>query len=242
MHDRNNSLNRHRSPYSSAAAHCAGLPPALGAATARVDIRRSSGKSPPRRSLRESASAPLAPRGRGYKESGAFGICHCLSGSPPDDSVGVDRCRLISSCRMLSEKAPAPSCLDGLKRLAIDTGSTAIAFGDAVRFMQGFKLRHVDEEPPEAMRRFRLRLAVYPSSQLLQTDGCLYHLTPPSLERLECSSVRVLPSWRVLLHADPSVLRPDPPPWCRSPPLPTHGYRERLLGGISSPGTEGFSS
>ena len=27
---------------------------------------------------------------------------------------------------------------------------------------------------------FRLRLSIYPSSQLLQTDGCLYHFTPAS--------------------------------------------------------------
>src|SRR5450759_105453 len=37
---------------------------------------------------------------------------------------------------------------------------------------------HMDEDAPEAMCLFRLRLPIYPPSQLLQRDGCLCHLTP----------------------------------------------------------------
>ena len=65
-------------------------------------------------------------------------------------------------------------------RLTITTGSTAITFGDAVRFMQGFQFRHVDEKALETVHGFRLRLEVDSSSQFLETDGCLYPLTPPS--------------------------------------------------------------
>jgi len=71
------------------------------------------------------------------------------------------RWRLIAAADKLllelSEEPPAAFPLDGLKRLTIDTGSTAVASGNTVRFVEGFHLRHVDKQPPETMRRFRLR-------------------------------------------------------------------------------------
>ena len=79
------------------------------------------------------------------------------------------------------ENSPAACLLDGLDRLAIATGSPAVACGDAVRFMARFELRHVHEEPPAALRRVSLRLVVEASSQILETNGCLSPRTPPSL-------------------------------------------------------------
>ncbi len=62
----------------------------------------------------------------------------------------------------------------------------------------------------KAPRRFRLRLDVYPSSQILQIDGCLYHLTPAS--RVDGN---VVCSRAPSLHGSYSasqLLRTQPPP------------------------------
>ncbi|MCA1853508.1 MAG: hypothetical protein LC647_14275, partial [Beggiatoa sp.] len=53
--------------------------------------------------------------------------------------------------------------LDVLKRLTIETGSTSVPLGDAIGLLEGFHLRNMHEDAPEAMRLIRLRLSIYPS-------------------------------------------------------------------------------
>src|SRR4029453_10397411 len=89
-------LNRLPPRYSSAAAPCGALLRGVGAATASGDSRTNWDRSPPRRSLQESASAPLAPPDRGCTESEACGLCPLPSVSPPPDWVGGDRFRLTA--------------------------------------------------------------------------------------------------------------------------------------------------
>src|SRR5215813_4129709 len=89
-------LYRPQSRYSSVAADSAEPPPALDAASASGDSRRSWDRNPPRRSLRESTSVLLAPPGREYKESGACGLCPPPSESRPPGWVAVDRFRLAA--------------------------------------------------------------------------------------------------------------------------------------------------
>ena len=67
--------------------------------------------------------------------------------------------------------------------------------------VEGFDLRDVHEEPPEAMRLIRLRLSIDPPPQFLQTDGRFCHFTPALPWLTDYSPVRALPSKRVLLHA-----------------------------------------
>ena len=90
---------------------------------------------------------------------------------------------------------------DGIKCLTIDPSRTAVPLGYMVGLLEGLRPCHMDEDAPEAMCLFRLRLPIYPPSQLLQRNGCLCHLTLASLGQTELSSVRALPSGCVLLHA-----------------------------------------
>jgi len=79
------------------------------------------------------------------------------------------------------KKGGSPLSLDVLETLAIDAWGASILFGITVGLFEGLRLCNMHEEPPEAMRRFRLRLSINPSSQILQIDGCFYHFTPASL-------------------------------------------------------------
>ena len=62
----------------------------------------------------------------------------------------------------------------------------------------------------EAPRRFSLRLDVYPASQFLQIDGCLYHFTPASRvdDGIVCSRAPLLRG----RYPASSLLRTQPPP------------------------------
>src|SRR6266545_1037399 len=99
------------------------------------------------------------------------------------------------------KKRRPPRRLDVREFLAIDPSGAAVALRYTVGLFEGLDLRHVHEEPPEAMRLVRLRLSTNPPPQLLQTDGRFCHFTPASPWLAEYSPVRVLPSGRVLLHA-----------------------------------------
>src|SRR5664280_2936085 len=70
---------------------------------------------------------------------------------------------------------------DGLECLTVDPGRTTIPLGYTVGLLEGLRPCHMDENAPEAMCLFRLRLPIYPPSQLLQHDGCFCHLTLASL-------------------------------------------------------------
>src|SRR5665811_689660 len=92
---------------------------------------------------------------------------------------------------------------DGLKCLPVDPGRTTIPLGYTVGLFKGLLPCHMDEDAPEAMCLFRLRLPIYPPSQLLQRDGCLCHLTP-------CLA---------LTNGVPHRSGPFPPGACGSPPI-----------------------
>src|SRR5688572_28683067 len=62
-------------------------------------------------------------------------------------------------------------------RFTIDSRSPVVGFCQCVSSPQRFHLAYVDVQPPEPPGRFSLRLDVYSPSQVLQIDGCLYHLT-----------------------------------------------------------------
>ena len=66
-----------------------------------------------------------------------------------------------------SAKNRQPADLNSLKRLAINPRGTAVSLGNAIRLLQGVDFRHMAENPPEAVRRIRLRLLVYAPSQFL---------------------------------------------------------------------------
>src|SRR5665811_2016181 len=129
---------------------------------------------------------------------------------------------------------------DGLKCLPVDPGRTTIPLGYTVGLFKGLLLCHMDEDAPEAMCLFRLRLPIYPPSQLLQRDGCLCHLHPlPRFDKRSSSSVRALPSGRVLLHAHQQYRLTRSDSLTPTLPFPTHGYRKCLLSRISPTGRRG---
>src|ERR1700676_160775 len=99
-------------------------------------------------------------------------------------------------------KIRRPPCrFDVREFLAIYPSGAAVALRYTVGLFEGLNLRHVHEEPPEAMRLVRLRLSINPPPQFLQTDGRFCHFTPASPWLAEYSPVRALSSGRVLLHA-----------------------------------------
>jgi len=65
--------------------------------------------------------------------------------------------------------------------VGIDPGRTTIPLGYTVGLLEGLRPCHMDEDAPEAMCLFRLRLPIYPPSQLLQHNGRFCHLTLASL-------------------------------------------------------------
>src|SRR3954471_21749250 len=98
---------------------------------------------------------------------------------------------LIPACEEVFPYAPKEVgesvSLDIRKTLPIDARSTPVSLGDTISLLQGLDFRNVHEQTPEAMRLVRLRLSIDPPPQLLQTDGCLCHLTPASPCRTEYS-------------------------------------------------------
>jgi hypothetical protein len=75
--------------------------------------------------------------------------------------------------------------------------------------------RHARKQSPKPPGRFSLRLAVYPPPQVVQTNGCLYHLTPASLVVGGSTDSRV-PSLGGHYSAS-LLLRTPPPPSPRRP-------------------------
>jgi hypothetical protein len=94
------------------------------------------------------------------------------------------RLGLVSACYEIFpdrfQKAGYARSFDGPKILAVDARGALVSLGDTVSLLKGLHLRHVHEDPPEAMRLIRLRLSIDASPQLLQIIRCLCHLTPAS--------------------------------------------------------------
>src|SRR5712691_9957301 len=99
----------------------------------------------------------------------------------------------------------------------------------------------MDVQPPEAPRRFSLRLDIYPPSQVLQTNGLLYHLA------LASHVVRGATNSRIPLlrghYSASSLMRIPPSPSRLSAAFPAiSGYTVYLAPVISPWDEEGFSS
>src|SRR5262249_54179629 len=80
----------------------------------------------------------------------------------------------------LVEKRLHAHRFDGLERDAVSTGGAVVLFGQLIGGMERFPLADVPIQSPKSPRWFSLRLDVQSSSQVLQRDGCLGHLTPAS--------------------------------------------------------------
>ena len=180
--------------------------------TAWVEIRRSSGRSPPRRWLRGLASVLPAPRDRGCKESEAFELCPVPFGMSTR-RFGMGLYLPVSrSSRTAARKPASPDGFDVLKSLAIDASGTTVPLGYTVGLFEGLLPCHMHEDAPEAMCLFRLRLPIYPSSQLLQTRWVPLS-SHPCLTLTNGILTGPGPSLRARFAARPStVLRPDPSP------------------------------
>jgi site-specific DNA recombinase len=101
-------------------------------------------------------------------------------------------------------------CLDCLERHPVNPWSAVVLLGQPVSRKKRLALADVPVQPPEAPRRFSLRLDVYPSSQILQTYGCLCHLTPasPIDEEFTCSRA----PWLHGRYPASKLLQTQPPP------------------------------
>src|SRR5262245_40133762 len=80
----------------------------------------------------------------------------------------------------LVEKRVHAVCFDGLKRHPITARGTVVLFGQLVGGTERLAFADVAIQAPKSPRWFGLRLDVQSSSQVLQRDGCLCHLTPAS--------------------------------------------------------------
>src|SRR5207248_2799588 len=69
---------------------------------------------------------------------------------------------------------------DRLKRDPIHSRGSVVLLRQLIRFPESLSFADVDIQPPESPSRFRLRLDVESSPQVLQLDGCLCHFTPAS--------------------------------------------------------------
>jgi hypothetical protein len=67
---------------------------------------------------------------------------------------------------------------DGLERYPINTRGAIVLFGQFIGGAKCFLFADVAIQAPKSPRWFGLRLDVESSSQVLQRDGCLCHLTP----------------------------------------------------------------
>src|SRR5690606_7245585 len=130
---------------------------------------------------------------------------------------------------------------DGLERHPVQTWSAVIVLSHPIGFAKGLHLANMDKEAPEAPSRFSLRLGVYPPSQVLQTDGRLYHLAPAFHIERGVAGSRV--PWLHGRYPASSLLRTPPPPSCLQPTSRgVTGYTTYLAPPISRRDTEGFSS
>ncbi len=106
---------------------------------------------------------------------------------------------------------PTRSCTLRLKVYV--TYRAGAAFDDDLRVAQSSP---TPPPPAEALtqskapRQLSLRLDVYPSSQVLQTTGCLYHLTPAS--RVDEGTVCSRAPWLHGRYPASSLLRAQPTP------------------------------
>src|ERR1700731_4809094 len=138
------------------------------------------------------------------------------------------------------EPCRQPFGFEGLKRNSVNSRSAVVLLGQPIGFAQRLQLADMHVQSPKPPGRFSLRLAVYPPPQFLQTDGCLYHLTPASplgrrkhrqqgpFARRHCSAsslLRTLPS--------PSPLRPTSR-FSRLYGLPAPPFSRREEEGFSS--------
>ena len=128
---------------------------------------------------------------------------------------------------------------DGLKCLTVDPSRTTVPLGYTVGLFEGLLPCHINEDAPEAMCLFRLRLPIYPPSQPATRWVPLSSHPLPRLCKRNSSSVRALPSGRVLLHAHQRYLMTRSNSLTPTLPFPTHGYRQCLFGGISPAGRRG---
>src|SRR5215510_6862249 len=80
----------------------------------------------------------------------------------------------------LVEKRVHAVCFDGLERHPITARGTVVLFGQLVGGTERLAFADVAIQAPKSPRWFGLLLDVQYSSQVLQLDGCLCHLTPAS--------------------------------------------------------------
>ena len=122
--------------------------------------------------------------------------------------------------------------LDGREAHPVHSRGSVVLLGQAVGFAQRLFLADMDEKAPETPRRFRLRLGVDPSSEVLQTDGRRCHPPLPSFPRRSTYSRAPLLHGHypasALVWAPPTPSRLRPPPWGRcaaylGPPISRRG-------------------
>ena len=79
---------------------------------------------------------------------------------------------------MSSRKRASPDASIASKLWPSMPRGSTVSFGNPVRFLEGLPLRHLHEEPPEAMRFLRLRLPINASPQFLQIEPPILQLKP----------------------------------------------------------------
>src|ERR1035437_8397228 len=94
----------------------------------------------------------------------------------------------------LPQKTLLSSFLDGLERDLANARCPVILFRHPVGFAKRLHLADMNVKPPETPGRFSLRLDVFAPSQVLQTHGCLCHLTLASLSLEQLQTAGLLRS------------------------------------------------
>src|SRR5215469_9793484 len=94
-------------------------------------------------------------------------------------------CPLHQLLAKLVQKSLYAFGLHGRKRDTINSWCPVVDSSSPISFTQSFQLTNVHIQTPEPPSRFGLRLDVESSSQVLQTDGCLSHLTLASRVELD---------------------------------------------------------
>ena len=122
--------------------------------------------------------------------------------------------------QLLDKGLPA-SHLDLLERDPIDSRGSVVFLSDQIGGLDRLHLADVPVQAPKAPGRLGLRLDIDPPSQVLQTDGRLYHLTPAFLfdrgvtEQQGPLAPRALP--RFFATTDPAATLS---PWADFPVVP----------------------
>src|SRR5262249_3815011 len=99
---------------------------------------------------------------------------------------------------------------DGREGHPVNTRGAIVLLGQRIGFAERVHLADVNVQAPETPGRFGLRLDVDPPPQVLQIDGCLYHLTPASRLARGIANSRVPSLGRH--YSASTLLRTHPPP------------------------------